>query len=102
VGHALEEGCQAISELGGAKPGDRTMLDALVPFVKSMEEGAAGGLQPGEILHKAVDEAQRGADSTSQMMPLLGRSSYLGYRALGHPDPGAEAVAALGSCAGAR
>jgi dihydroxyacetone kinase len=90
---ALEEGCQAISELGGAKPGDRTMLDALAPFVKSMKAGAAEGLQPGEILHKAVEDARRGADSTSQMMPRLGRSSYLGHRVLGHPDPGAEAVA---------
>ncbi len=90
---ALEEGCQAISELGGAKPGDRTMLDALAPFVKSMKAGAAEGLQPQEILQKAVEDARKGADSTSQMMPRLGRSSYLGHRALGHPDPGAEAVA---------
>jgi dihydroxyacetone kinase len=90
---ALEEGCQAISELGGAKPGDRTMLDALAPFVKSIKAGAAESLQPREILQKAVEDAQRGADSTSQMMPRLGRSSYLGHRALGHPDPGAEAVA---------
>ncbi len=91
--YALEEGCQAISELGGAKPGDRTMLDALAPFVKSMKAGAAEGLQPEEILRNAVEDAQSGADSTSQMMPRLGRSSYLGDRALGHPDPGAEAVA---------
>jgi dihydroxyacetone kinase len=90
---ALEEGCQAISELGGAQPGDRTMLDALAPFVKAMKAGAAEGLQAGEILNKAVEEARRGADSTSQMMPRLGRSSYLGQRVLGHPDPGAEAVA---------
>jgi triose/dihydroxyacetone kinase / FAD-AMP lyase (cyclizing) len=90
---ALEEGCQAISELGGAKPGDRTMLDALGPFVESMKAGAAEGLHTAEILHKAVEDARRGADSTSQMMPRLGRSSYLGQRALGHPDPGAAAVA---------
>ena len=91
--YALEEGCQAISELGGAKAGDRTMLDALAPFVTSMKAGAAEGLQPVEILRNAVEDAQRGAESTSQMMPRLGRSSYLGDRALGHPDPGAEAVA---------
>jgi dihydroxyacetone kinase len=91
--YALEEGCQAISELGGAKAGDRTMLDALAPFVTSMKAGAAEGLQPVEILRNAVEDAQRGAESTSQMMPRLGRSSYLGHRALGHPDPGAEAVA---------
>jgi triose/dihydroxyacetone kinase / FAD-AMP lyase (cyclizing) len=100
--NALEEGCQAISELGGAKPGDRTMLDALAPFVKSVKAGAAEGLQPRVILSSAVEDAQRGADSTSQMMPRLGRSSYLGDRALGYPDPGAEAVAIwLRGCAAA-
>ena len=35
---ALHQGCQAISELGGAKPGDRTMLDALDPFVKTLQQ----------------------------------------------------------------
>ena len=37
---ALHQGCQAISELGGAKPGDRTMLDALDPFAKTLQQAA--------------------------------------------------------------
>jgi len=37
---ALEEGCRAVSELGGAKPGDRTMLDALYPFVETLKRPA--------------------------------------------------------------
>jgi dihydroxyacetone kinase len=82
---ALEQGCQAISELGGAKPGDRTMLDALVPFVKA--------LQTREDLLAALAAADRGVEATAQMKPRLGRSSYLGDRVLGHPDPGAKAVA---------
>jgi dihydroxyacetone kinase len=81
---ALARGCQAISELGGAKPGDRTMLDALDPFVKALQQGAG--------LKAAVDAAERGAEATAQMKPRLGRSSYLGDRVLGHPDPGAKAV----------
>jgi dihydroxyacetone kinase len=81
---ALAQGCGAITDLGGAKPGDRTMLDALDPFVKA--------LQQGEDLKAAVEAAEGGAEATAQMKPRQGRSSYLGDRVLGHPDPGAEAV----------
>lgn len=82
---ALEEGCRAISELGGAKPGDRTMLDALDPFVKSLRQT--------ESWEESAQAAAQGAAATAQMIPRLGRSSYLGDRVLGHPDPGAQAVA---------
>jgi triose/dihydroxyacetone kinase / FAD-AMP lyase (cyclizing) len=88
---ALDQGCRAISELGGAKPGDRTMLDALDPFVKSLK--GAGGNTSREVLLAAVADAERGVKATAQMKPRLGRSSYLGERVLGHPDPGAKAVA---------
>ena len=81
---ALAQGCEAITELGGAKPGDRTMLDALDPFVQALEQGAG--------LKTAIEAAERGAEATAQMKPRLGRSSYLGDRVLGHPDPGAKAV----------
>jgi dihydroxyacetone kinase len=80
---ALDQGCKAISELGGAKPGDRTMLDALDPFVKTFHRGT---------LKAAVEAAERGVEATAHMKPKLGRSSYLGDRVLGHPDPGAKAV----------
>jgi dihydroxyacetone kinase len=88
---ALDQGCRAISELGGAKPGDRTMLDALGPFVKTLRREA--GKTPREAVLAAVDAGERGAEATAQMKPRLGRSSYLGDRVLGHPDPGARAVA---------
>jgi dihydroxyacetone kinase len=41
----------------------------------------------------AVEAAERGAELTAHMKPRLGRSSYLGDRVLGHPDPGAKAIA---------
>lgn len=88
---AVDQGCQAISELGGAKPGDRTMVDALTPFVKSLKD--ARGEPSREILLTPVEAVERGAKVTAQMKPRLGRSSYLGDRVLGHPDPGAMAVA---------
>jgi len=79
---AIAQGCDAITGLGGAKPGDRTMLDALYPFAEAFSQGIAS----------AVEAAERGAEATAQMTPRLGRSSYLGGRVLGHPDPGAVAV----------
>jgi len=87
---AIDEGCRAISELGGAKPGDRTMLDALYPFVGSLKGSQAASR---EALLTAVEAAERGTEATANMKPRLGRSSYLGDRVLGHPDPGAMAAA---------
>ena len=89
---ALDQGCQAISELGGAKPGDRTMVDALDPFVKTLQKNL-GAKAPHEAVLAAVEAAEHGVEATAQMKPSLGRSSYLGDRVLGHPDPGAKAIA---------
>jgi dihydroxyacetone kinase len=88
---ALEQGCRAISELGGAEPGDRTMLDALDPFVRTLRR-APGLNATRDAALAAVEAAERGAEATAQMHPKLGRSSYLGARVLGHPDPGAKAI----------
>jgi dihydroxyacetone kinase len=88
---ALDKGCMAISELGGAKPGDRTMLDALDPFVKTLKKSISGKTSR-EAVVSAVEAAKRGVEATAQMKPRVGRSSYLGDRVLGYPDPGAKAI----------
>jgi triose/dihydroxyacetone kinase / FAD-AMP lyase (cyclizing) len=88
---ALDQGSRAISELGGAKPGDRTMLDALDPFVKRLRQGEGVEARQATVL-AAVEAAERGAKATAQMPPKLGRSSYLGARVLGYADPGAKAL----------
>jgi triose/dihydroxyacetone kinase / FAD-AMP lyase (cyclizing) len=88
---ALQQGCQAISELGGAKPGDRTMLDALDPFARTLQKAVGLQATPDAVL-AALEAAERGVEATTQMKPRLGRSSYLGDRVLGYPDPGAKAV----------
>jgi dihydroxyacetone kinase len=89
---ALDQGCQAISQLGGAKPGDRTILDALDPFVKTLRK-SLGRKTLREAVLAAIEAAERGVQATAQMKPRVGRSSYLGDRVLGHPDPGAKAIA---------
>jgi dihydroxyacetone kinase len=88
---AFREGVTAVAALGGAKPGDRTMLDALLPAAEAFAAAAGGGL--GAAARAAAEAAERGAEATSTMVPRLGRASYLGARAVGAPDAGAAAVA---------
>lgn len=88
---ALRQGLAAVSDLGGAKPGDRTMLDALEPFVATLERGAGEAAR--DVVLAAVEAADQGVAATAGMRARLGRSSYLGERVVGHPDPGAKALA---------
>jgi dihydroxyacetone kinase len=90
---AFQAGCAGITELGGAVPGDRTMLDALAPAAAAFSAALAAGRPWPEALTSAAEAAERGAAATSTMTPRRGRSSYLGQRVIGIPDPGAEAVA---------
>ncbi|MCZ7415583.1 dihydroxyacetone kinase subunit DhaL [Streptomyces sp. WMMC897] len=82
---ALRAGVDAVSRLGGAAPGDKTMLDALVPAVAALGEG----------LEAASAAAERGAEATVPMRARKGRASYLGERSVGHQDPGAASSALL-------
>jgi dihydroxyacetone kinase len=90
---ALTAGVDAIGELGGAKPGDRTMLDALRPAATAFAAGLAAGRSATEAWGEAVIAAQEGMAATAHMYPRLGRASYLGHRAIGTVDAGAAAVA---------
>jgi dihydroxyacetone kinase-like protein len=81
----LKAGVDAVAQLGGAAPGDATMLDALYPGVEALAasfDAAAG----------AADE---GALATVPMQARKGRASYLGERSIGHQDPGATSSALL-------
>ncbi|MGV2020305.1 dihydroxyacetone kinase family protein [Agrobacterium sp. 22-223-1] len=82
----------AVSELGGAKPGDRTMIDALHPAAETFWDKLAAGASADEAWRSASAAGIAGAEATASMRPRLGRASYLGERAIGHPDAGAVAV----------
>lgn len=90
---ALSAAVEGVMELGGAKPGDRTMVDALHPAAQALSKQLAAGSDLAHALDATMHAATEGATATAQMMPRRGRSSYLGQRAVGHPDPGAHAVA---------
>ena len=86
---ALEAGLDRIMEVGGAQVGDRTMIDALAPAFKALNEG--------KTLFDVAKAARSGADATKKMpIARAGRAAYLSKRVLENiTDPGAEAVACL-------
>jgi len=90
---ALNAAVAAIRELGGAKPGDRTMVDALQAAADNLQAGAEAGLPLAAAWRQAAKAAEAAAEATKNMRPKAGRASYLGERALGHPDGGAVATA---------
>jgi triose/dihydroxyacetone kinase / FAD-AMP lyase (cyclizing) len=91
---AFTAAVDGVMALGGAHPGDRTMVDALHPAAVALQNALAksDGIDADEALKAAVDAATSGAAQTASMTPRLGRSSYVGDRALGFADPGAHAV----------
>lgn len=91
-GEAFTSGVAAVRRIGGAQVGDRTMVDALSPAADTLTREVRAGTDPAEALRRAADAAEQGARGTAEIQATLGRSSYLGERAVGHPDPGAIAV----------
>ncbi|MFE6487475.1 dihydroxyacetone kinase subunit DhaL [Streptomyces sp. NPDC057757] len=82
---ALRTGVEAVMTLGGAAPGDKTMIDALVPAVDALAGSFAA----------ARAAAEEGAAATTPLQARKGRASYLGERSIGHQDPGATSAALL-------
>jgi dihydroxyacetone kinase len=81
-----------IGVIGGARPGDRTMLDARAPALAAWQAARQAGEANHAAWLAAVATAEAGAAASASMLPKLGRASYLGTRALGVPDGGAVAV----------
>lgn len=83
---ALKQSCDALSKYTPARPGDRTLVDALYPFVEAL--GKTGDLK------QAAEAGRKAADETKGMQASLGRAVYVGgsgYEEV--PDPGAWGLA---------
>jgi dihydroxyacetone kinase-like protein len=92
---ALRAGVDGVAQLGGAAPGDATMLDALIPAVDALDAALGGGASLAEALAAAAGAAREGAGATVPLRARKGRASYLGERSEGHQDPGATSAALL-------
>ena len=82
-------------ELGAAAPGDKTMIDALVPAAQALHERLDLDQPLDQALQAAAEAAQAGAEATVPMRARKGRASYLGERSIGHQDPGATSAAII-------
>ncbi|MEW9613959.1 dihydroxyacetone kinase family protein [Shinella sp. S4-D37] len=82
-----------VMRLGGAKPGDKTLVDAFVPFVTALETAAAEGLSRKDAWQKASTACAAAAEATAPLSPRLGRARPLAERSIGHPDAGAVSLA---------
>jgi dihydroxyacetone kinase-like protein len=80
---------------GKAEPGDKTMIDAWTPAVDAASAAAADGQDEVAILEAAASAAEQGAVATEPLVARKGRASYLGERAIGHRDPGAQSSSLL-------
>lgn len=78
---------------GKAEPGDKTMVDAWDPAVAAAQQALEAGADATAVLHAAADAAASGAEATDPLVARKGRASYLGERAIGHRDPGAQSSA---------
>ena len=95
AGIALAAAVAAVAALGRALPGEKTMLDALVPARDAYAAALVGGSALAAATERAAAAAEAGAEATIPLLATKGRASYLGERSIGHLDPGAVSSALL-------
>ena len=93
VAAGMRDGYDALMRLGGAAPGDKTMLDALLPFVEEFERRVADGEPWQQAWTAAADVATEAARATADLRPKVGRARPLAERSVGTPDAGATSLA---------
>lgn len=93
VAAGMRDGYDALIQLGGAAPGDKTMLDALLPFVEELERRTADGESWQQAWTSAAETATEAARATAEMRPKVGRARPLAERSVGTPDAGATSLA---------
>jgi dihydroxyacetone kinase-like protein len=92
---ALEAGIKGVEARGKAEPGDKTMLDALLPGLEALRSALDGGASFDDALTASAEAAGQGMRDTIPLVAKKGRASYLGERSAGHQDPGATSSTML-------
>lgn len=86
---ALDAAVQGVQMRGKAEPGDKTMVDALIPARDAFSAAVVEGASFEEALGRSAQAAEEGMQATIPLVAKKGRASYLGERSAGHQDPGA-------------
>jgi dihydroxyacetone kinase len=92
VAEGVRAGYDALVRLGGASPGDKTMLDALLPFSDALTAGVERDEPLVEAWTAAVEVARSAAQDTAGLRPRVGRARPLAERSVGTPDAGAVSM----------
>jgi dihydroxyacetone kinase-like protein len=92
---ALDAALAGVVELGAASEGEKTMVDALAPAVRTLRERVDGGTELAAALTAAREAGEEGMRATVPLQARKGRASYLGERSIGHQDPGATSTALI-------
>jgi dihydroxyacetone kinase-like protein len=92
---SFESGLQTVKRNTVAKPGDKTMLDALAPAVETFVTSAQACGDIAYALSSAAEAANDGAEATKNFNAKFGRARLLGDKTKGYPDPGAVSISLL-------
>lgn len=95
VVRALRASVEGIKARGKAELGEKTLLDALVPAIDTLEAESGAGKAPAEVVRAMATTAREAAENTKPMQARRGRASYTGERSIGSVDAGAMAIAVL-------
>lgn len=88
----LQAAVEGIQKRGGARLGDKTLLDALIPAAVALKRDAETGKPLLPAMESSAKAAVLGAEKTKEMVASKGRASYVGERSLSYPDAGATAI----------
>lgn len=97
---AVNAALEAMTTLGKARPGDKTMIDALVPFAVTLETRIGEGQPLHHAWTAATTAAEEAAQATAALRPALGRARPLAEKSLGHADAGAVSLALVAGTIG--
>lgn len=93
LSNMFTKGYEKVMEVAPAKPGEKTMVDALLPALESLEDSVKKGkIAIKDALESMAKAAKVGAEFTKDMIATKGRARYAGERALGHEDAGANTI----------
>ncbi|MHC4991551.1 MAG: dihydroxyacetone kinase subunit DhaL [Planctomycetota bacterium] len=92
---AMEHGVARLRTYSKAGPGDKTLLDALLPAVEAVRATANEGGSVADALDAAAIAAEQGAERTTEMQAAFGRAKNIGERSIGHVDPGAASMSVV-------
>lgn len=100
VASGVAAGARGVMEYGKAEVGDKTLVDALVPFSSTLTAAVDGGSSLVDAWRTAADAATRAAAATADLLPRMGRARAHGQHSVGTPDPGAHSLALIVTAVG--